>query len=221
MEMLVALVLTSTIITIVYGSYAAASRSLDLYGSRLACRERTRLVLRLMARQIRCAYVPLSPTGSTPSSPRNTTPSPRPAAFRADARGASGEILSIITTGGLGTRLNEPTPLSHVMYRYDPAGGTLSIYCEPCVYDVDGRQEPGRWRPILSGVRRVDLQFHDGQRWQSQWDSSDSGRLPQAVKIVLTVVDEKDRPHEFGTVVPIGCRNAPQKQQVSTGVGRL
>ena len=229
-EMLVALAITSTIATIVYGSYAAASRSLDLYGSRMACCERTSLVMRLMARQIRCAWAPPSATGSAPSSQENSVPStpsapagaiPQSTTFHAASRDTDGTILSFVTTGGLGASLDKPTPLSHIMYRYDPANGILGICCVPYVNGTDALASSERWQPILSGVRRVGLQFYDGQRWRTEWDGSDSMMLPQAVRIAFTIVDNKDRSHEFQTTVPIGCRNAPQRQQVASPAGKL
>ena len=217
--MLVALALVGTIATMVYGSYAAVSRSLDIYGSRTACYERTCLVLRLMARQIRCAYMPPPPPGPTPSSPQNNTSPALPAAFRADSRDAGGPILSFITTAGLATGPDTPMGVARVMYRYDPSNGTLSICCEPYSYAADDARESGPWRPILSGVTRVDLQCYDGRRWQVAW-TGESQRLPQAVKIALTVIDEKDRTHEFETTVPIGNRIVSAKQTVSTGAAK-
>ncbi len=218
-EMLVALALVSTIATMVYGSYAAVSRSLDLYGSRTACYERACLVLRLMARQIRCAYVPPSPARPTPPSPQNSTSPALPAAFGADSRNAGGIILSFITTAGLATAPDTPMGVAHVMYRYDPSNGTLSICCEPYRYAADEAQESGPWRPILSGVTRVDLQCYDGRQWQVAWNG-ESEKLPRAVKIAFTILDEKDRAHEFETTVPIGSRIALPRQRISTGAGK-
>ena len=215
-EVLVSLALISTIVTMVYGSFTAACRSVDVYGSRMACDDRTCLVLRLMARQLRCAYVPSFETGSTPSSPQNGTPSMPPTAAQIEPLNSSGEGLSFVTTAGLGTG----PALSRVMYRYDPSSGTLSISCEPYLYGVEGLQGPRDWRPILNGVRSVDVQFYDGQRWQSGWTGA-SRTLPRGARITITVLDEKDRLHEFKTMVPIGCRNAPQKQQVSVPAGKL
>ena len=219
-EMLVALALVSTIVTMVYGSYAAASRSLDFCGSRTACYERTCLALRLMARQIRCAYVPPARAGVTTSSPQNSTLPALPSAFRADSGDAGGTILSFITTAGLVAGPATPTGVARVTYRYDPSNETLSVCCEPYRYDADEAREPGPWRPILSGVRRADLQCHDGRRWQVAWNGENQ-RLPQAVKIVLTVLDERNREHEFETAVPIGSRMAAPKQRASTEVVRL
>jgi type II secretion system protein J len=214
-EVLISLALISTIVTMVYGSFTAACRSMDVYGSRMACGDRTCLVLRLMARQLRCAYVPSFETGLAPSSPQNSTPSLPPAASLIEPFDSSSEGLSFVTTAGLGTG----PALSRVMYRCDPSSGTLSICCEPYLYGVEGLQGPRDWRPILNGVRSVDVQFYDGQRWQSGWTDA-SRTLPRGARITLTVLDEKDRLHEFKTMVLIGCRNAPQEQQVPVPAGK-
>jgi prepilin-type N-terminal cleavage/methylation domain-containing protein len=215
-ELLVALALVGTIATMVYGSYAAASRSLDLYGSRAACYERTSLVLRLMMRQIRCAYLPPFPAAPTPSSPQSSTAPALPAVFRADSRDAAGTILSFITTAGPATGTDTPAGAARVMYRYDPFNGTLSVCCEPHSYTSDDAQEAGPWRSILSGVTRVDLQCYDGRQWQAAW-TGESRRLPRAVKIGVTVLDEKGRPHEFEAAAPIGSRMALPQRTISTG----
>lgn len=216
--MLVALALVSTIATMVYGSYAAVSRSLDLYGSRTACYERTSLVLRLMSRQIRCAYVPARPARPAPSSPQSSTSPALPVAFRADSRDAGGTILSFLTTAGLATGADVSMGAARIMYRYDLSNGILSVGCEPYRYAADDVQESGPWRPILSGVTRVDLQCYDGRQWQIAWNGENE-KLPQAVKIGVTVLDEKDRVHEFETTAPIASRIASPRQRISAGAG--
>jgi hypothetical protein len=65
----------------------------------------------------------------------------------------------------------------------------------------------------------VDLQCYDGRQWQAAWNGENQ-RLPQAVKIALTVLDEKDRAHEFETTAPIASRIASLKQRISTGAGK-
>jgi hypothetical protein len=216
----VALALVSTIATMVYGSYAAVSRSLDLYGSRTACYERTCLVLRLMARQIRCAYVPPFRARPAPPSPQNGTSPALPVAFRADSRDAGGTILSFLTTAGLATGPDAPMGVARVTYRYDPSDGTLAVCCEPYRHATDDAQElSGPWRPILSGVTRVDLQCYDGRQWQVAWNG-ESEKLPQAVKIGVTILDEKGRAHEFETTAPIASRIASPKQRISMGAGK-
>lgn len=217
--MLVSLAIVSTIVTMVYGSYAAASRSLDVYGSRMACSERAHLVLRMMARQIRCAYVPPAATRPTETGvDSQNTPAESIAAFRAESRGLRGNILSFTTTGGFGLGLDSPVGISRVAYRYDESRATLLICCEPCVYGPDSLRETVAWRPALTGLTEIEMEFYDGRQWQPRWNSEQAGRLPQAVKIALAVTDENGRAHRYATTVPIVCRTAPPTRETRTPV---
>jgi type II secretion system protein J len=213
-EVLIALALVSTIATMVYGSYAAACRSLDLYGDRLACTERACLVLRLLSRQVRCAYAPPARTVSTSPSRLER----RPTVFHGDSRAAGGTILSFVTTGGPGDGPEGATALARIRYRYEPASETLSICQDPYRNETDARESSESWRPILHGVRRMELQFLDGGQWHAEWTGSDSERLPQAVRIALTVVDEDSRPHKFGTTATIVCRKRLHRASPAAGV---
>jgi type II secretion system protein J len=220
-EVLVALALTGTIVTIVYGSFTATSRSVDLYSSRMACGDRACLVLRLMARQFRCAYVPSWGTNPVAASLQNSTLSAPPAVSRIEPIEATGEILSFITTAGMGTGTDPSMSLCRVLYRCDPSSGTLSISCEPYMYGADHLQDSRTWQPILTGVKSLEVQFYDGRWWQARWTGGVDQTLPQSVRIALTVVDEKDRVHEFKTMVPLGCRRAPPKQPLAVPAGKL
>jgi len=197
-EMLVSLAIVSTIVTMVYGSYAATSRSLEVYSSRMACCERAQLALRLMARQIRCAYAPAT----------------APTVFQAEPQNLRGDLLSFATTSGFGLGLDRPVGISHVAYRYDSRARILSLRCEPGVYRQDSLRDSDTWRPMLTDVASIELKFHDGRNWQPRWDSTHGGRLPQAVKIVLSITDERGRHRHYATTVPVVCQKASQVQQV-------
>ena len=148
-EMLIAMALISLIMTMVYGSYAATSRSLEVYNGRMACWERGHLALRLMARQLRCAYVPPSHTTSaqTAADP-NGRRTARPAVFRAEPFEPSGEILDFTTTNGLG----DSTSLSHIKYRFARSEGVLYIQWRPFARDSADSQDRQDWRPILREI---------------------------------------------------------------------
>jgi len=230
-EMMISLAIISMIVTMVYGSYAATSRTLEVYSSRRTCSERAHLVLRLMARQIRGAYSP-TPQPSTEALPFSTSPenrrvgpllSDRPSrisarAFRGDAREPRGEVLCLTTTGGFGAGLDGPGGLSRITYRYEAQGGVLSISCEPLACNADPRQRPPVWRPVLSGVTSLELEFYDGQRWQPRWNGRETGALPRAVRIALSIVDESGRTHQYQTAVPIAAQsNTPKPQPPRAG----
>jgi len=203
-EMLISLTIVGTIVTMVYGSYAATSRSVDVYTNRSACSERAQLALRIMARQIRCAYA--SPTEA--------------AAFRAETSNLRGDLLSFTTTGASGLGLGQPMGISRVAYRYDGKARNLSIRSEPAVTFRDSSLDSGTWRPMLTGVTGVELAFYDGRNWQQRWDARADGRLPQAVKIALSVTEQSGREHHYATTVPIICRRTAQIQQSKKPGGR-
>jgi prepilin-type N-terminal cleavage/methylation domain-containing protein len=230
-EMLIGMALIGLIVTMVYGSYAATTRSLGVYSSRMTCSDRAHLVLRLMAHQLRCAYAPSSPANTSTLAARGSQQAnPLPARgisapsallFQGDPREAGGEILCFLTTGGLSQEADKPGGLSRMRYRYESQNGVLSLCCEPGVPPADRQRDSQIWRPVLGGVTSIDLEFYDGQRWQPAWNSREMGRLPLAVRVVLAVTDEDGRAHRYETAVPIACRGSVPKQLRGVRAGQL
>lgn len=219
-ELIVALTIIVGILSMVYGSYAATTRSIEVSGARMACVERGCLALRLMARQLRCAYAPPpsagpsnpSPTGSDPGGTAgNTRSAPYPVAasseksaslFQGDSRDPRGRILSFVTTGGSGS-VNAPRGLSRVAYRYDPTAATLSICRRDGTEPLRDLQDADSEQPLLHNVTSIVLRFHDGRQWQDMWDFKRKHGLPRAVKVEIIVADQTGRPHHLGTTVSI------------------
>ena len=236
-EMLIAMAMMATIVSMVYGSYAATSQSMETYSSRLTYSERASQVLRLMTRQIRGAYArQTEPNTIVSSGDLSHTPlqplSPRPGQTQIDGalpifsggnRNPHGEILSFTTTTGLGSGLNGPRGLSQIRYRHDPITNTLWIDCRPYtdrLRRVGGTQGG---RPILDRVTAVDIEFHDGRQWHQKWDNERQSELPRAVRIGLSLVDEKGRSYRFGTTVQVLSRTgvASRPSKLKTERGRL
>lgn len=212
-EMLVSMAIVASIVTMVYGSYAATSRSLDVYGSRMARSERAHLALRMMARQIRCAYLPPTAAHSTQTDVgRTIKPGESAAAFYAEPTAFRGDLLSFVTTGGFDLGLDRPTGISRIAYRYEDSQDTLLICCEPFVQRTNTLKETGVWRPILTGLTEIELKFHDGKQWQDAWDSRRAGRLPHAVRIAIGVADRQGLVHRYATTVPVACRSVSRGQ---------
>ncbi|MDI6449671.1 type II secretion system protein GspJ [Anaerobaca lacustris] len=225
-EMLVALAMIATIVSMVYGSYAATSRSMEIYDSRLTCAQRTQLVLRLMERQLRCAYQrPADPEATEPreASGRRAQAmqelpqageiriqTPRPT-FVGGVRKAGGEVLDFITTAGVAGGPSGPQGLARIRYRHDPILGTLAIRCEPHLDTMRQDDSTGPWQTVLQHVSEVDIEFFDGLQWRPQWSGQTSRTLPRAVRLSLTVADEKGRTHRYGATVAIASRTAERK----------
>jgi type II secretion system protein J len=223
-ETLIAMTIIALIMSMVYGSYAATTQSLERYDSQTACRERADLVLRLMVRQLRCAYTPNSdPNSEKQERQKQQAAGPSlpviqpPLVFRASGRNPYGEFLTFVTTAGPAAGMDRPQTLSFVSYRYDPTQATLSIRQYPCVGQPRDSSETA-WIEVLDHVVDIAMEFHDGRQWQPSWSDRPPKRLPQAVRIALTLVDDQGRQHEAETSVPvIGANAAPMGQST---VGR-
>lgn len=216
-EMLIALAMMAMIVSMVYGSYAATSQSMEAYDGRMTYSQRAPLVLRLMARQIRCAYAPpvdpngdISTAAGNGSTPRADAARPGPVlterlrpVFQGDAQHPHGQLLSFTTTAGPTNGLDGPRGLSQVRYRLDPITHTLWFDCGPRTDRLNHTDVAQRGHPILDHVVAVDVAFHDGQRWLPKWSGTKSRQLPQAVRLDLNLLDEGGRSHHFGTTVRI------------------
>ncbi len=222
-EMLVALAMIATIVSMVYGSYAATSRSMEMYDSRLTCAQRTQLVLRLMERQLRCAYQqPAEPEATEPheASDNRVQESPRineirisksRPTFVGGVRKVGGEVLDFLTTAGPTGGQGGLQELARIRYRHDSTLGTLAIRWEPHLDTMRQDDSTDPWQTVLQQVSQIDIEFFDGLQWRPEWSGQASRTLPRAVRLSLTVADEKGRSHQYGVSVAIASRTAEQK----------
>ncbi len=227
-ELLVALAMVATIVSMVYGSYAATSRSLEVYDSRLGCSQRAHLVLRLMTRQIRCAYAHIEPNDAQASPPQTaktlvkteqkvtaTTSRTRikkaDPVFCGDPHNARGEVLRFLTTAGLAAG-SAPQRLACTRYRYDRTSKTLSIDRAAGTGRLGNQDPTPQWQVLLENVQSIELAFHNGRQWQPSWNATADKGLPRAVRIELTVIDKTGREYDLETTASVGYRVAPSPQ---------
>ncbi len=222
-ELLVAMAMMTLVVSMVYGSYAATSQSLEIYSSRLTCSQRGSLVLRLMARQIRGAYRPPTEPNKAESSKvdrlRATTEAACPV-FQGNGEDPRGEALSFITTAGLGTGPGARRGLSRVRYRYDARARTLSIASQPYADQLRKKDLTESWQPILRDITDLNIEFHDGRKWRRNWNSKSHNELPRAIKLGFTTADEKGRSYHFETTVPVLSRLGQEPDASRRKAGR-
>jgi prepilin-type N-terminal cleavage/methylation domain-containing protein len=228
-EMLIAMAIIATIVSMVYGSYAATSRSLEVYDRRLTCAQRTDLILRLMARQLRCAYgrpdepntadsndAPGNPTMDQASrklsQARELRVSKRRPAFLGGASGAGRDVLDFITTGGLAGEADGLGGLTRIRYRHDSHQRTLAVCSGPYIESIRDDRPGDVWQTLSRQVVTVKIEFYDGRQWQTKWNSEPSRLLPRAVRLTLTAIDEKGRVYESGTTVEILSQTAKRNE---------
>ncbi|MFA5239270.1 MAG: type II secretion system protein GspJ [Phycisphaerae bacterium] len=209
-EILVAMTIIVAIVSMVYGSYFAISKSTQACKSRIALSQQGRKVLRQMARQIRCSYA-AAPQKSMEISENAVS------YFNSDQDNPDGEILHLITTGGFWTNKDSIDGPFEVAYKFDENKGVLFLSQRRFIGLPENDMQKRNWRPVITNISSIELAFFDGRQWQKIWNFNDRKRLPSAVKLDITCEDENSRPYHYGTIVDVYCReNQSEKTQVET-----
>jgi len=222
-EILVAMAIIVAIVSMVYGSYFATSRSTQAYKTRIALFQQGRKVLGQMARQIRCSYAGTDERHTQPttsiSQQRNGIPENTINYFDGNQDEPSGEILHLVTTTGDFGKQDTPNGLSEVTYKFDKTQGVLFSNHRRFIGTSEDAAEKRSWRPITRNIEHIELTFFDGQQWLQRWNFKDSGKLPCAVKINITYEDENYQQYHYGTVAYVCCRkNQGEKTRADTSV---
>ncbi|UCF00485.1 MAG: prepilin-type N-terminal cleavage/methylation domain-containing protein [Planctomycetota bacterium] len=211
-EILVAMAIILTVISMVYGSYFATSRSTHTYKAKLSLLQDGRSALDQMARQIRCAYV----SRISDSSNSQTTASQQGKDvsesaidyFKSSPLNPDGEILRFVTTRGIFTEQQTADGLFVVTYKFDKTKNVLLLNQEKFIGTTESLNRSRYWQPLLKNVESVELEFFDGQKWLQKWDLEDSEILPYAAKIQISCVDKNYQKCSYTTTAYISCNNA-------------
>lgn len=224
-EILVAVTIIVTIVSMVYGSYFATAKSADVYKARMTTSGQTQKVLRGMARQIRCSYVGkmAEDTGLVGTdSDRTNKIRKSPViyfSYEPDAPGSG--ILHLVTTHRLFCQDGYANGLFDVAYKYDKNSDSLSLSQRGFVGTSQEYLEDRNWRELLINVESLELEFFDGRQWLPQWDFERKKKLPAAVKISITCEDENYRQCHYGTIAYVGCSSNSGREILSeTLVGK-
>ncbi|MHC4534457.1 MAG: type II secretion system protein GspJ [Planctomycetota bacterium] len=223
-EILVAVTIIVTIVSMVYGSYFATAKSADAYKARMTTSGQTQKVLRWMAQQIRCSYVgkisddtDLEGTGSS-----TNTISKGPViyfSYESDSPGSG--TLHLVTTHRLFCQDENANGLFDIAYKYNKNIGSLSLSQRRFVGTPQERLEDRNWRELLVNVESLELDFFDGRQWYRTWDFERKKKIPVAVKIGITSKDENDRQCRYSTIAYLGCSGNPGRETLSeTSVGK-
>jgi prepilin-type N-terminal cleavage/methylation domain-containing protein len=219
-EILVAMGIIVTIVSMVYGSYFATSKSTQAYKTKIALFQQGRKVLEQMARQIRCSYA--STVGEHTYTARSISQSKRAISenvisyFNGNLDHPTGEILHLVTKKAFYGGQEPISGLFEVTYKFDKSTGTLFFSQERFVGTSKNVVERGSWRPIIGSVKYVELEFFDGRQWLHSWDFREKGKLPSAVKMNITFEDENYQQYHYGTVAYICCRMNQDKKEDPT-----
>jgi prepilin-type N-terminal cleavage/methylation domain-containing protein len=219
-EMLVAMGIIVTIVSMVYGSYFATSKSVEAYKTRMTLSQDVRDALQQMARQIRCSYAvkPKSPaSGGKAILPKTKGILESPVNyFKGDSNASAGVILQLVTTSRLSLAQERTNGLLDVAYNFDPSTGTLFVSQRSFVHigkDADATNR--NWSPLIESVDHIELMFFDGGQWLGEWDFTKKKQLPGAVRINITCEDENRRRCSYDTIAYI-CSRKNRKNEPSS-----
>ena len=218
-EILLAVTIIVTIVSMVYGSYFATAKSADAYKARMTTSGQTQKVLRWMAQQIRCSYIGIISedtelAGMDSSRKNNIRKSPLIYfSYEPDAHG--GGTLQLITTHRLFCEDGYAGGLFDVAYKFEKSSGSLSLSQSRFVGTPQEQLEDRNWRPLLTNVESVELDFFDGKQWCPEWDFERKKKLPVAVEIDITCEDENYRQCHYGTIAYVGCSGKQVRETLS------
>jgi len=221
-EILVAVAIIVSIVSMVYGSYFATAKSTDAYKAKMTLSTQARKTLMQMAKQIRCSYISKVKESSDSAkaiSQGKTKSNEKPIKYfncEPDARG--GETLHLVTTQRLFCQETQKDGLFDVIYKFDKDHGILYLSQKRFVGTSEELTEERNYRPLLENIERFELDFFDGQQWLTEWRFEQKKELPYAVKISIICKDENNRQCHYSIVSYIGC-SGNQGQSTSSEIG--
>ncbi len=208
-EILVAVALIAAILSMVYGSYFAASKSARLCKAKIAMFQQGHKTLEQMAQQIRCSYAGAiaNDANSVESGSQQTRMIPEDSIsyFNGNPDAPNGEVLHLVTTNGFFEGKRPTDGLFEVAYKLDKSARVLSLRQGRFVGTAK-KVKARDWRPIANNIERLELAFFDGQQWLRSWDFKDKKELPYAVRIEISCEDENYKRYHLATVAHVSCR---------------
>nr|WP_320049900.1 GspJ family type II secretion system protein [uncultured Desulfuromonas sp.] len=170
-EVLVAIMLLSLVMTTVYGVFSALSTTQKRLQGDSEAYHQARVIFDRLAREIRTCYLDTGNSRSTFSSGIDSLGQPY----------LEFASTSVLTTG------HTPGGVSHVRYALETdlgqSVGTLYRSAQP-LYMTD---EVARRQRMSNQITRISWRFYDGNDWQDEWDSSITRTLPQTVEMQIVV----------------------------------
>lgn len=214
-ELLMAILITSILAGIIYGSYMGGLRI--IYASQKDM-ERTHLagiILDRIASDLACAFL---------------RPGKEYLVFVGEAGGDSPDTVTFATSNhDRAARDARESTLSEVSYFLDPAGGDeLYILRREDPSLDDDPFSGGGTRIIGEGVAGLKFEYNGEQGWSSSWDSRENSSLPTAVRISLVFRTEEAGGGEEGeeavryttfvteTAVPAGGNWVEEEEEEET-----
>jgi type II secretion system protein J len=210
-EMLIAMAIVVTIVSLVYGSYFATAGSTEVCTAKIDAESDVQNALKQMSRQIRCAYASQAqqPSGDSSSvfKPMQATLDKTINYFYGDTDTPTDMVLNFVTTHPVQEEHGKTKGLFIVRYKLNKTFGTLLLN-EERFTGLPERTSENKLRalqPVLTNVDDIDLAFYDGKKWLTKWNYEKEKSLPCAVRISITVSDKENRLRHNSITAYIHC----------------
>jgi len=222
-EILTAMTLIVIIVSIVYGSFAAGSKTTGLCKDTTALSQKMRGVLDRMSRQLRCSYAPQKYNGRAArkqnqlfelffSAARNSTMHTEDDInyFLANTDSQAEETVQFVTTAGFFDDASAYRGLFIVTFGFDRKEKRLWLNQRRFIPTAaDDRSIKNRVN-ILSDVVEMKTAFFDGENWLNRWDYRSYKQLPRAVKIEIRCKAPDGRERTYRSCSLLLCRGGQQ-----------
>jgi type II secretion system protein J len=197
-ELLVGITMIITIIGAIYSSYVAVAQSDHRYRRRLSLAREAGRTLQQMTVLLQGSYTPkqrvVDPNHAQPKGPLKITTVPR---FESQYTDTGGTLLRWITTHAWDDEMDS-RGLWYTTLRWDRNQHQLLINQIPFIWG-EPAESSDVWGIVGEQIHRIELTFYDQGKWYKTWPQDQTRRLPELVKIELTLHGDNQQDLLFST----------------------
>jgi type II secretory pathway component PulJ len=212
LEIIIALSMLVLILGSVYGTYAAATRSLAHSKPKHALQQQAKVFLQRIASEMRCSYAGYEDESQPAANNIRTGERERlkqedSPLFEGREVSSGRSFVRFVTSAVTSKREQSFGGLAIVEYMLDSSTNTLSRSKRRYIGGFEVDKDDYNWLVVLQNVQAISVEYFDGEEWLDEWDSNDAeGLLPQAVGISLVMQSEDVGPLSFVSTVKIVCK---------------
>jgi type II secretion system protein J len=201
LEVLVAISILAAVLGVIYTTFLSASKASDLIEADEEAYQTARSLIGMLSQELSALYLdPIAASGST------TTPQKSLKGLHEEADGERTDQITFITTSyrRKGNNSREGM-IALIGYFFDVdaiSGKKRLIRSEdPYLYDEEG----GSLSPLTDRVESLTISYQkkdkNSDEWLDEWDTSTQKKLPDLIRIELSVLNDKDQAIPFRTII--------------------
>ena len=213
LEILVALSIAALIMSSVYGSYHATTKSILHCKPKSIVEQEARLFLQRFTSELRCSYAgtvnPFSdkPVEYTLTSEMNLESFQKKESplFASEEIIRGNVFLQFVTSSFTSSPYHNIGGLAVVSYKLDNSGKVLLRNVRNYIKGYEQNDNDLKWQPVLSNVKNITCEYLEDDKWKENWKSTETKVLPKVVKISLVLDDGQTGPITFESSANIMC----------------